>query len=247
MSTYEVRNPQSASVLCDSVPVFVTRDVARGLACTRLLIASICLLPWAGCQSSPVSRLDPASPENCPFSRTQSQVAVAVWPWTNHGEVNKQFGVDLLSEHILPVQIVIANRGEETIRFSSTQVELMYGDSLGQPVLSEGEMTRRTQKNTTTAPWLIYVGTLGLGAPISGVMGVSLENDNLRTRQLRQETYLSTVTLDGREAMSGFLFFDIPSEIRFKRDSPLNGTVVIRRLPMSSGGTLAFNIPVSIE
>jgi len=191
--------------------------------------------------------LDTASSEDCPFSRADGGVTVAVWPWTDHGAVTTRFGVDLLSRQILPVQLVIANRSEETVRFSSTQVDLICGEVLRAQVLSDGEMSRRTEKNTATAPFLIYIGTLGLGAPISGAMGASLENDNLRNRELRRDTYLSAITLDAGRVMSGFLFFDIPREIRLRKELPLDGRVIIRRLLMSSGRNLAFDIPVSIQ
>ncbi|MEN6577766.1 MAG: hypothetical protein ABFD90_15590 [Phycisphaerales bacterium] len=216
--------------------------------CTRVvfLLGPICLFSCVGCQSPSMSMLDVNSPEDCPFSQTQGQVTAAVWPWTDHDAVRKQFSVDLLSKRILPVQFVLTNRGEETVRFSSTQVELTYCEGITEQVISQGEMARRTQKDTAAAPWWIYVGTLGFGAPISGVMGASLEEDNVRSRQARRETYLSTITLDAQETMCGFLFFDIPREVSWRR-SPLEGRLVIKRVPTSSGGSLAFSIPVTIE
>ncbi len=221
---------------------------ATAAACMRecLLLASIGLLPLVGCQSPRVPLLDPAAPEACPFSQIQSQVTAAVWPWTDRGQVSDQFGVDLLSKRILPVQIVIANRGDQTIRFSSTQVALAYDDGPAVPILSAGEMTQRTLKDTGTAPFLIYVGTLGLGASISGAVMLSLENENLDIRQVRRDTYLSTITLDAQETMSGFLFFDIPLGVDWRSRS-LSSTLTIRRIPVSSGANLSFRIPVSIE
>ena len=216
-------------------------------AAIRSVLISVCLVLLTGCESPAGFTLDPGNPEECPFSQTQGKVTVAAWPWTDRGAVKEQFTVNLLAKDILPVQVVIANRGTETVRFSSTQVQLAYRDDCVERVLSEGEMTRRTNKNSGTAPFLIYVGTLGLGAPISMVMGPDLESDNRRIRQVRRDTRLSTITLDAWETMCGFLFFDVPEDVRLSRKEPLDTTLTIRRLPMSSGANLAFRIPMTIE
>ena len=231
----------------NSTTAFIRSATVKRQAAVRSVLISACLLLLTGCESPAGFTLDPAKPEDCPFSQTQGKVTVAAWPWTDRGAVKEQFTVNLLAKDILPVQVVIANRGTETVRFSSTQVQLAYRDDCVERVLSEGEMTRRTNKNSGTAPFLIYVGTLGLGAPISMVMGPDLESDNLRIRQVRRDTRLSTITLDAWETMCGFLFFDIPEDVRLSREVPLDTTLTVRRVPMSSGENLAFRIPMTIQ
>jgi hypothetical protein len=216
--------------------------VKNSLAVFCVVFISCVFIFAEGCEPTGNYNLTAPNPRNFQFSQSVNDVNVYVKPWTNAEIVKKQFSADLLEKHILPVQIIIENRSVDTVRFSSTQAELDFARGLAQRAMSEGEMGRLTEQNMT-APYWIYVGTLGFGAPISAMMGSDIENKNLQARQTRQENTMSSVIIDSQKVMCGFLFFQSPVDVK----SGFTANFVIRRLPRDSGGYLTFNIPLSVE
>jgi hypothetical protein len=225
--------------------------VAKGLVENRvtvfcvLFISLLCIFA-VGCEPASNYSLTAPNAKDFPFTQSVNDVTVYANPWTNAEVVKKQFSADLLKEHLLPVQIIIENRSNGTVRFSSTQSELVFAKGHVLKAVGEGEIARRTNENST-APWLIYIGTLGLGVPISAMVENDIEKKNLQAGQIRQEIQLSSVIVDSQQMMGGFLFFEIPVYTKISEKSGLEANFVIRRLAQDSGGYLTFNIPLSVE
>ncbi len=211
------------------------------------LFCILCVIVAGGCQSPEGYNLEIKTAEELRYTKTKDDVILSIQPWTHGDEIKKHFKADLLGKKILPLQIAIENRSDQTARFSSTQAELTFSGLGGQKVISESEMARRTHKNTATGPMLVYIGTLGLGAPISLMMANDLNKENLNARSSRSKNHFSIVTIDPGEVMSGFLFFDIPKEVKLSKKAPVAADFVVRRLSKSMGGYWAFNIPLEIQ
>ena len=93
--------------------LLTTRNLCLpGLSQGRIL-AVICLGFVAGCGSPKMTPIPPKPIDEFAWRASSEGFEIAIDPWMDRDRVKKHFGMDLLSRHIVPLEVVIANVGAE--------------------------------------------------------------------------------------------------------------------------------------
>jgi hypothetical protein len=105
----------------------------RDRASPRAILTALALLSGA-CTSFDLVRPPTREASLYPTAQTRQGVAIAVDVISNPERVKRYFGVDLLEAGILPIQLVASNRGERRVALRPSDVLLLRGTEVVDPV-----------------------------------------------------------------------------------------------------------------
>lgn len=105
----------------------------------RAILAAVALLAGA-CTSFDLVRPPTREASLYPSAQTRQGVAIAIDVISDPGRVQRYFGANLLEEGILPIQLVASNHGERRVALRPSDVLLLRGSEVVDPVPLERVM-----------------------------------------------------------------------------------------------------------
>ncbi len=124
-------------------------------------------------------------------------------------ELENYFGKDLLHDGVLPVQVVIANKGEETVNFSTEGFSLRDATGGRHPFLPVEKVVKRTKRShLRTVGWGVAFGLLG-AVPSA----INVEQVNRRIRADFDSRVIKSGNLVAGGMTEGTAFFLVPENI----------------------------------
>lgn len=143
-----------------------------------ILMAVIAVFVLTSCETRYVAKPLPFRPPSAyPNSQVVAGATIAARAYTEAGEARENFGFDIISAGMLPVEIVIDNRGTHPIEINATQTFLEDKNSNLWPILARNYAYERATRFTQTHETFkesAYSGFLGAaaGAAIGLAVGV---------------------------------------------------------------------------
>jgi hypothetical protein len=189
----------------------------------RNLAACCFLAALAGCSSYGARELPSVDREQPVWSREASNVQVGVVVIRDARSQKEYFDQDLISLGVLPVRVIVQNRGASTRIVDPSDVRLVMTNDRREPPMSVGEIealiANEEGKNPSFADRFF-----AYEAPVAGMI------HDQKTRRARHADYsrkaLKYSVLPPGASVEGVVFFDVPADVQ------------------RAGGALAFDVDV---
>jgi hypothetical protein len=177
------------------------------------------------CSSYTVTEPKIPEPAAMPHTQTEGTISISVDPYVQADRQKAIFGGDMFAVGVLPLQVVVENAGERSVRIDSNNFRLaLPGEEVVGPRPGTEVATLFASHSSAADYGSAGLGVLGqvfgaigglignvLGSVFSGTVKGS-ESDALRARQedySRKE--LKSVMLGKNESTRGFLYFGLPA------------------------------------
>ena len=177
-----------------------------------------------------------------PFSQQKQDLLVSLDPYLEKERVEKMFGIDLLSDGILPVLVDVENNSTDKSFYLQKELSSLGSESTRSPLEEPGNQKGKR----------IVGGVLGVGAvfsPAVGIVGLPVfiaivDRSNTKAQTIRRnliEKELKEKTLSPRESQRGVIFFKLPNETSLERIS----TIQLKVLNLESNENILFNFSIN--
>jgi hypothetical protein len=181
------------------------------------------------------------------FKVSRDNVEVAVDPWIRGADMRSLFH-HLPDRPVFVLRLIVANRGEDVIRFSNTSCHLADDSGQALPLLTQGEVNARTFDDGAGTAMLITIGTLGYGGLLAGAVMSNSAKDNLHDQLATRKLSMDLVLIDPSKVLSGFLFFDDVQAGVLRRRGPVHLTLEINRMLRSGNQPIShIEIPFTVD
>ncbi len=207
-------------------------------------IAFLLIFALAGCAVEP--DLTIKQPEDYKFAQNREDVYVAIEPWTDQEALKALLGKKV-GEDILAVRVIIFNRSDQRIHFSSTQAKLVLPDESELSPIPISELSQRHDVDGDAIGAVIYIATGGYGAGIAFAVANEIEANSWNAARATRSVAMELATVDPGETLSGFVFYECPAGTTCWTDSYSNLKFRIARLPRSGGGPLDYSLAMTIN
>lgn len=202
-----------------------------------------CLLVWhlAGCASYSAHDAAELRPEAMPYHGSDAALTLGADPYVQPERQQRVFGADLVAVAVIPVQVAVANNGNEPLPIEPDHFRLQWHDQQMTEHRPGHEVAKLLAPGEGVADYATTgIGMLGgLAGPIGAAAGRlvallsagALGQSRADAAQAREADYyrkeLKATRLAGRQWVRGFLFFVLPRETPAFRD-PILSLAVFR-------------------
>ena len=163
------------------------------------------------------------------YAQEEDSIATAVSPVTQRDESVKYFGVNMLARNILPVHVLVENKGQEASLILDRQKIFLEG--------VESYDHNKKVKESGTGEVLATAGSAALiagplvAAPVGMLIGGKMASDAQMIQQNMMAKRLDRHTLSPGTAEHGFVYFDVT---RYKNRYPANATISIELIELGT-------------
>ncbi len=167
---------------------------------------------------------------------------VVVDPYVAPSKVEYMFNVDMIKKGVLPLHIIIWNKGIDALDLSSVQIQLRsFSGEIYQP-LSDGQISKKIFKNTFAR--MVSFGAVGSAfifftVPFAVGAGIDSYQANKKIKSDLNEKSFKQGVIEQQALFQGFLFFDLGSKEYFEEPFRL----LIENI-QTVGSEEAFNVEV---
>jgi len=198
----------------------------RGVGWLLWLGGLVCLLEACGGGVAPVSR-QPA--ESYPFRQLQHGLFVAVEPLLTSSQAQEVFpgGEDFPQQGLLPVRVVVENRGDQPVTVLREQFRLVRPGGGGEPAMSPQEAFALVKSRVG---WWAALPVLGTSASAAQNAG--------RQRDFEARAWRDEAIRPGGSG-EGFVFFYLQES-----DMNLGGSRIGLQARAASGAAWDYEIPI---
>ncbi len=185
-------------------------------------------------------------PEDYQYVQTREGVSVAVEPWTKPDDLRTICRKDP-GKDILAMRLVIFNRGDRCVRFSSTQTRVRLSNGEELLPLAVSEVGKRLEANESALAAIIVIGTGGYGGFIASAVSQATAEENWKSQRAARSCSMDLAMIDPGKALTGFLFYKCPPSRKSWRNDVPSVRFKILRMPRSTATPLEFVLDVPLK